>query len=52
MLPFIGRTIGKAPLCVKEKETTTYVVLGWIGVLRFFRNMGWGKIGPSKSGNN
>jgi len=43
---FLGRTIEKFPLCVKEKGTTTYVVLRWIGVLRFFRNMGWNKIGP------
>ena len=43
---FLGRTIEKFPLCVKEKETTTYVALRWIGVLRFFRNMGWNKIGP------
>ena len=32
------RTIDKFPLCVKENGTTTYVVLRWIGVLRFFRN--------------
>ena len=30
---------------VKEKRTTRYVVLRWNGVLRFFRNMGWSKIG-------
>ena len=44
-------TIEKFPSCVKEKGTTTYVVLLWIGVLRFFRNMGWSKIGPSGNGN-
>jgi hypothetical protein len=47
----MGRIIEKFPLCVKEKGTTTYVVLPWNGVLRFFRNMGWSKIGPSRSGN-
>ena len=50
-LLFPGRTIEKFPLCVKEKGTTTYVVSGWIGVLRFFRNMGLSKIGPSRSEN-
>jgi hypothetical protein len=45
----MGRAIEKFPLCVKEKGTTTYVVLRWNGVLRFFRNMGWSKIGPSRS---
>jgi hypothetical protein len=32
----MGRTIEKFPLCVKEKGTTIYVELRWIGVLRFF----------------
>lgn len=48
-LLFLGRTIEKSPLYVKENGTTTYVLLRWIGVLRFFRSMGWSKIGPSKS---
>lgn len=51
-LLFMGRTVEKFPLCVKDKGTTTYVVLRWIGVPRFFGNMGWSKIGPSRSGNN
>jgi len=48
-LLYVERTIERFPLCVKEKVTTTYVVLGWIGVLRFFRNRGWRKIGSSNS---
>ena len=48
-LLFMGRSIEKFPLCVKEKGTTTYVVLRWIGVLRFFRNMGWSKLVQCKT---
>jgi len=39
-LIFRGRIIGKYPLRVKEKETTTYMVSGGIAVLRaIFRKM-------------
>jgi hypothetical protein len=27
-------------MCVKEKETTTCVVSGWIVILRFLKNIG------------
>ena len=30
------------------KGTTTYVLSGWIGVLRLFRNISWSKIKPSR----
>jgi hypothetical protein len=39
-------TVAKFPLCIKEKGTTTYAVLRRIGVLRFFKNMGWSKTRP------
>jgi hypothetical protein len=39
-LLFQGRTIEKYPMWVKEKETTIYVVSGWIAVPRVFRNTG------------
>ena len=50
MLLFRGKTVEKFHLWVKEKVTTTYVASGWIAVQRFFRNMGWNMIGPSRAG--
>jgi hypothetical protein len=36
----------------QEKVTTTYVAFGWTTVQRFFWNIGWSKIGPSRNGNH
>jgi hypothetical protein len=51
-LLFRGKTIEKLSLCVKDKVTTTYVASGRIAVKRFFWNIGWSKIGPSRNGNH
>jgi hypothetical protein len=47
ILLLAGNPIQKFPLKVKEKEGTTYMVLVWIAVLRFFRVVGQ----RPKSGN-
>ena len=51
-LLFRERNIEKFPLWGKEKGTTTYVASGRIAVQRFFWNIGWSKIGPSRNGNH
>jgi hypothetical protein len=39
-LLFMGRSIEKLILWVKEKGSTTYVASSWIALQRFFRNTG------------
>ena len=44
---FQGRIVPKCHLGVKENETT--IELGWVAVLRLFRDIGWDKLGAALS---